>query len=77
MCLQVAVLEVSHLGVVGRLLNNFWSHPERRPHKRLPLDLGVRQLTGHAEVSQFHLTVLRQQHVGRWGQKSSVVTSSF
>lgn len=64
----VDALAPSYLGVVGRLLNNFGSHPERRPHKRLPLDLRVRQLTSHAEVSQLHLTVLRQQHVGRWGQ---------
>lgn len=63
--LQAAVkLEASYLGVVGGLLDDLGSHPERRPHKRLPLDLRVRQLTSHAKVSQLHLAMLRQQHVG-------------
>lgn len=60
----VVKLEVCYLGVVGRLLDNFGSHPERCAHKRFPLDLRVRQLTSHAKVSQLHLTVFRQQHVG-------------
>lgn len=60
------MFSVSYLGVVGRLLNNLGSHPERRTHKRFPLDLCVRQLTSHTKVSQFHLTVLRQQHVGSY-----------
>lgn len=65
-------LESSHLGVVGRLLDNFGSHPERCTHKRLPLDLRVCQLTSHTKVSQFHLTMLRQQDVGSWRESSSL-----
>lgn len=68
----VVELEASYLGVVGRLLNDFGSHPERCPHKRLPLDLRVRQLTSHAKVSQLHLAMLRQQHVGSLRELLSV-----
>lgn len=46
------------LGVVGGLLDDLGSHPEWRPHEGFPLDLRVRQLTGHPEVRQLHLTVL-------------------
>lgn len=68
----VVQLEASYLGVVGRLLNDFGGHPKRCPHKRLPLDLRVRQLTSHAKVSQLHLAMLRQQHVGSWRELLSV-----
>lgn len=68
----VVQLEASYLGVVGRLLNDFGGHPERCSHKRLPLDLRVRQLTSHAKVSQLHLAMLRQQHVGSWRELLSV-----
>lgn len=61
MCMQ---LTVSYLGVVGRLLDDLRSHPERRSNKGFPLDLSVRQLTSHTEVSQLHLTVFRQEDIG-------------
>lgn len=54
----------SDLGVVGRLLDDFRSHPERRSHEGFPFDLRVRKLTGYTEVRQLHLTVLRQQDIG-------------
>lgn len=57
----------TYLGVVGRLLDDLWSHPERCSHKGFPLDLRIRQLTRHTEVRQFHLAVLRQQHIGSCG----------
>lgn len=58
----------SHLGVVGRLLDDLRRHPERRPHERLPLDLRVGQLTGDPKVGQLHLALLRQQDVGSCGE---------
>lgn len=57
----------TYLGVVGGLLDDLWSHPERCSHKGFPLDLRIRQLTRYTEVRQFHLAVLRQQHVGSCG----------
>lgn len=56
--LRLTWFVASYLGVVGGLLDNLWSHPEWRPNKRFPLDLRIRQLTGHTEVRQFHLAVL-------------------
>lgn len=65
-------LTVSYLGVVGRLLDDLRSHPERRSHKRFPLDLSVRQLTGHTEVCQLHLAVLRQEDIGSCGKGGGI-----
>ena len=64
---------VSYLGVVGGLLDDLRRHPERRSHEGFPLDLRVRQLTGHPEVRQLHLTVLRQQHVGSCTEVTSLL----
>lgn len=55
---------LTHLEVVGGLFDDLRGHPERSPHKRVPLNLCVCELTGHAEVRQFHVPLLRQQHVG-------------
>lgn len=66
----------SDLEVVRRLLDDFGRHPERRPHEGLALDLRVRQLTGHPEVGQLHLAVLRQEHVGGCGRRTRVYVSA-
>ena len=55
-----------YLGVVRGLFDDFGRHPERRADERLALAGGVGQLAGDAEVSQFHVTRLRQQHVRRY-----------
>lgn len=47
----------SDLGVVGGLLNDLRSHPERRTHKGFPFDLCVSELASYTKVSQFDLTV--------------------
>lgn len=54
----------THLGVVGRLLDDLGRHPERRADEGVALDLRVRQLPRNAEVGQLHLALLGQQHVG-------------
>ena len=55
-----------YLGVVRGLFDDFGRHPERRADERLALAGGVGQLAGDAEVSQFHVTRLRQKHVRRY-----------
>lgn len=56
----------THLEIIRWLFDDLWSHPERRAHKCVPLDLGVRQLSRHPEICQLHVTLLWQEHVGRW-----------
>lgn len=55
---------MSHLGVIGRLLDDLGRHPEGRAHKGVALDLGVGELARHPKVGQLHLTLLGQEHVG-------------
>ncbi len=60
--------------VVGWLLDDFRCHPEGRSHKGVALAGRVGQLAGNAEIRQFHVALLAQQHVGRCGRKTGGVT---
>ena len=57
--------QVAHLAVVGRLFDDLGGHPERCAYKGTLLVERTGELTCHAKVCQFDVTLLRQQHVGR------------
>ena len=42
--------KLRYLGIVGRLLDDFRSHPKRCPHKRVSFAGGVRKLASNAEI---------------------------
>ena len=54
----------THFGIVGWLFDDFGRHPERRPHKRVPLARRVGQLSGHAEIGQFDVALFAEKNVG-------------
>ena len=50
--------------IVGWLFDDFGRHPEGRAYKGVALASRVGQLAGHAEIRQFDVSLLAQQHVG-------------
>ena len=61
-------IKPTNLSVIGRLLDDLRGHPKGCAHKCLSFVGRVSQLTGNTKISQFHISMLRQQHVGRWNQ---------
>ncbi len=57
---------MSGLVVISALLDNLRCHPKRRPHERILLGHGRRELPGDAKVREFDLAVSREEDVGRY-----------
>ena len=55
--------DCSCLPVVGDLLDDFGSHPERSANHGIPLRQSGIQLCGHAEVSELRLSLLREKNI--------------
>lgn len=53
------------------MLDDFRCHPEGRSHKGVALAGRVGQLAGNAEIRQFHVALLAQQHVGSCGEREN------
>lgn len=55
----------TYLGIVGGLFDDFGRHPEGRADESVALAGRIRQLAGHAEIGQFDVALLTQQHIRR------------